>query len=116
MSRKILVIFILIFSLTGCASNSTEWYNNYGIPDRTSLSKKESIPKLIKALDDDLPEVRANAAERLGLFGPDAEDATNKLYDLRINDKSGSVRLFAHYALKEISVGDYDGLYLRPNN
>ena len=110
------VLFILVLSLTGCASNSVEWYNNYGIPDRASLANKESIPKLIKALDDDLPEVRATAAERLGLFGPDAEDAVNKLYDLRINDKSGSVRLFAYYALKEIFVGDYDGLHLKTTN
>ena len=113
MFGRILLIFILVFSLTGCAASPTEWYKSYGIPSRASLTKEESIPKIIKALDDELPEVRANAAEVLGVFGPRAKDAADKLYFLRINDKSGTVRLFAHYALKEIFGGDYDGLDLK---
>ena len=113
MCGRIFVISLLVFSLTACAASHTEWYTNYGIPNRTSLKKTESIPKLIKALDDDLPEVRANATEALGVFGPDARDAAEKLYYLRKNDTSGTVRLFAHYALKEIFGGDYDGLHLK---
>lgn len=109
MIGRIFIIFLLVFSLAGCASQPAEWYSQYGIPDRAALKQKESIPKLIKALDDDLPEVRANASEVLGTFGPDAKIAADKLHILRKNDTSGTVRLFAHYALKEIIVGDYDG-------
>lgn len=103
----------MVIALTGCASSPPEWYSNYGIPDRASLTKKESIPKLVKALDDDLPEVRASASELLGTFGPDARNAAEKLYDLRKNDGSGTVRLFAHYALKEIFSGEYEQLILK---
>lgn len=109
MNGRILLTLLLVLSLTGCASQPAEWYSHYGIPDRAALKQKESIPKLIKALDDELPEVRANASEVLGTFGPDAEVAGDKLHFLRKNDTSGTVRLFAHYALKEIFVGDYDG-------
>ena len=109
MLGKIFVVFILVFSLAGCATKPAEWYSQYGIPDRAALTKTESIPKLIKALDDDLPEIRANASEVLGTFGPVAKNAADKLHNLRKNDTNGTVRLFAHYALKEIFAGDYDG-------
>ena len=68
-------------------------------------------------MDDESPEVRSNAAEVLGNFGPVARDAIGKLYYLRINDKSGTVSVFAHYALRKIcTAAEYDGLNLKRQN
>jgi hypothetical protein len=116
MLGRVSIIFILICSLSGCASEPTSWYNKYGIPDRASLTKSEYIPKIIKALDDNSPEVRSNAAEVLGNFGPEAREAICKLYYLRTEDTSGTVRMFSHHALREICTSDeYDGLILKQN-
>ena len=112
MFGRIVLLIIFAISLAACASQNMAWYKQYGIPDREALAKQESIPKLIRALDDENAETRANASEALGTFGQDAVHAGEKLYTLRINDNSGTVRLFAHYALKEIFADEYDGQHL----
>lgn len=113
MVARLFILFLLAaFSLTGCATTSLDWYKEYGIASDVELSQVETIPKLIQALDDERPEVRGYAAERLGFFGPAAIDAKIKLYILRTSDPNGSVKLFAHYALKEIIGDAYTDDYL----
>jgi hypothetical protein len=113
MNRRIFIANILILFLAGCASSPPPWYSKYDIPDRSSLTKTEYIPKIMNALEDEDPETRSHAAEVLGNFGPKAREAICKLYVLRTEDVSGTVRLFSHHALKEICPDEYDGLNLK---
>jgi len=60
-----------------------------------------AVPALIKALDDDRPEVRLQAAIALGEIGPDAKPAASTIIKL-IDDSFPSVRAAAIFALGRI--------------
>jgi HEAT repeat protein len=60
-----------------------------------------AVPGLIKALDDDRPEVRLQAAIALGEIGPDAKPAASSITKL-MNDAFPSVRAAAIFALGRI--------------
>ena len=60
-----------------------------------------AVPALIKALDDDRPEVRLQAAIALGEIGPDAKPAASTITKL-IDDPYPSVRTAAIFALGRI--------------
>src|SRR5689334_9265523 len=63
--------------------------------------KEEKVQALIKALKDPDPEVRARAADDLGMLGPDAETAVPALVQA-LKDPHESVRHSAAWALPRL--------------
>jgi HEAT repeat protein len=59
------------------------------------------VPNLIKALKNDSPDVRAQAAGFLGEFGSDAKEAIPALLEA-CDDEDEAVRTNARRALKKI--------------
>src|SRR5438876_12039390 len=60
-----------------------------------------SVPALVKSLKDKDPNMRYWAAQSLGSFGPEAEDAVPDLVEA-LSDEQKLVRMGAAYALGEI--------------
>lgn len=79
-----------------------------------SRAGPETVPILLKLLDDQEPRVRGDAAESLGQFGPAAKEAVPKLKDLLadkaeipLSDSGERVCHRAGFALSQIT-GDQD--------
>lgn len=62
---------------------------------------KEAVPELIKALEDEDPEVRSAAAVALGQIGPDAKTAVPNLI-WALSDRETEVRMYAALGLRGI--------------
>lgn len=78
--------------LAACAGN---WYRKYGIQEKNMLQSPESIPGLIKALDDPEPKIRLTSMRILARFYGRASDALPKIKQMAQADPDDGVREYA---------------------
>ncbi|MDY6823210.1 MAG: HEAT repeat domain-containing protein [Thermodesulfobacteriota bacterium] len=88
-------IAVSVVMLAACAP----WYEGYDITSDQELTRLSAVPELRKALKDEAPDVRANAAIALKGIGPDALDAVPDLMEA-LNDSYYEVRQAAADALE----------------
>lgn len=96
------LLYVCLLFLT-CAA--PPWYVSYGIRSKQDLHRVSSVPALIKALSDEKPEVRKDAAVLLGNIGPDARNSIPALIE-SLGDKESWVRGMAVEALGKIGVNE----------
>ena len=95
---KLFVTAIFTLLISGC---SQQWYTEYGIPNERALTDKESLPKLIEAMQDSEPNIRINAMRQVLRFGEDAKDAIPSLIST-LDDNVDNVRIYACTFVGEI--------------
>lgn len=76
--------------------------HSYGTRSSVALGDSRTLPVLLRALDDILPQIRWNAAAGLRKFGPEAEAAVPGLRK-RLEDNEPWVRYHASIALWNIA-------------
>lgn len=77
------ILFFIPLALASCSylpwHQSEPWYTAYDIDSKDDMVTISSVPSLVKALENENPEVRLEALNALAAIGPDAKDAVPAL-------------------------------------
>ncbi|MFZ5562453.1 MAG: HEAT repeat domain-containing protein [Thermodesulfobacteriota bacterium] len=90
-------VFLAAWMLAACAP----WHRSHDIAPNSDLTKASAIPGLQKALKDNAPNVRMEAAMALGEIGPNAREALPDLVAV-LGDPMYKVREAAANAMERI--------------
>jgi len=90
-------VFLAAWMLAACAP----WHRSHDIASNSDLTKASAIPGLRKALKDNAPDVRMEAAMALGKIGANAREALPDLVAV-LGDPMYKVREAAANAMERI--------------
>ncbi len=100
LTMMIMALFICILVIATCTGCS-RWYTAYGLSN-SQLKSKESLPNLLRALDDPSPRTRQAALKYISRLRRAGREAIPNVVELVKNDPDEKVRAYAIRTLGQI--------------